>query len=143
MRSLVTTYGLTGTHLDEKVRSNDGFQMQQLYTHTHTHTPLLSHEQVGSMTVLETFNLAAQADSKTRQEISERPMLSGAIIGLDPHNTTVMNHIFWPWLECAAKDGCYNPPGSNKKNHRQDQSALSKSTADKRMRLLLAALDMG
>jgi len=39
-------------------------------------------------------------------------------------NSLVTNHVLACWLKCALNLDCIAPPGSNKSNHRQDQTAL-------------------
>lgn len=56
---------------------------------------------------------------------SHTPMYSGNIVVFDAKNDTIVNRVVTPWADCARKIECIAPPGSSRKNHRQDQSALS------------------
>ena len=50
---------------------------------------------------------------------------SGGHFFVDFSNSTAVNLIFKPYLQCAYTMKCISPKGSNRKNHRQDQAALS------------------
>ena len=52
-------------------------------------------------------------------------MGSGGITLIDVHNDFVYENVIVPWKDCALEEDCIAPPGSSRKNHRQDQSALS------------------
>ena len=49
---------------------------------------------------------------------------NGAYIGF-AKNAPAYKTVLVPWYECALKKSCIGPQGSNRSNHRQDQSALS------------------
>ncbi|KAI8067552.1 hypothetical protein BC940DRAFT_333567 [Gongronella butleri] len=50
---------------------------------------------------------------------------NGAIFGLDAANKTIMDEFIEPWYQCGLDRNCIAPPGSSRKNHRQDQAALT------------------
>ncbi|CAO3592976.1 unnamed protein product [Absidia cylindrospora] len=50
---------------------------------------------------------------------------NGAAVGFDTTNTTIVNDIMIPWYLCGKDKNCIAPPGSSRKNHRQDQAALT------------------
>lgn len=50
---------------------------------------------------------------------------SGGIVLIDVNNDRIVNEIIKPWSKCAQVRECIAPAGSSRKNHRQDQSALS------------------
>lgn len=50
--------------------------------------------------------------------------LNGACISVDYNNLQVKN-VIKKWSDCAKNKDCIAPEGSSRKNHRQDQSALS------------------
>eukprot|EP00039_Didymoeca_costata_P006474 m.90534 g.90534 ORF g.90534 m.90534 type:complete len:363 (+) comp13271_c0_seq4:63-1151(+) len=49
---------------------------------------------------------------------------NGAILGFS-HDSRAYHEILVPWVSCALVKECIAPTGSNKSNHRQDQSVLS------------------
>lgn len=53
-----------------------------------------------------------------------RPNLNGAIVGFDP-DSEVGKNLLTIWRSCANDKFCIAPEGSNRSNHRQDQSALT------------------
>ena len=53
-----------------------------------------------------------------------RPNLNGAIVGFDP-DSEVGKNLLTKWRSCANDKFCIAPEGSNRSNHRQDQSALT------------------
>ena len=53
-------------------------------------------------------------------------MCNGAIIGIaNNHPRDPVNKIVVPWVRCAMNRSCIAPAGSSRKNHRQDQAALT------------------
>ncbi|ORX60423.1 hypothetical protein DM01DRAFT_1342905 [Hesseltinella vesiculosa] len=50
---------------------------------------------------------------------------NGAVFGLDASNQTIMDTIIEPWYQCGLDKNCIAPPGSSRKNHRQDQAVLT------------------
>ena len=50
---------------------------------------------------------------------------SGGHFFVDFSNTTAVNLIFKPYLQCAYTMKCITPKGTNRKNHRQDQAGLT------------------
>ena len=55
----------------------------------------------------------------------DKPMCNGAIIGFSLNHTDVYSTIVVTWSHCALVKSCIAPFGSSRKNHRQDQAALS------------------
>ena len=51
-------------------------------------------------------------------------MCNGALVGFKK-DTPAYKKIFVPWVDCAWTKQCIAPKGSDRTNHRQDQSALS------------------
>ena len=47
------------------------------------------------------------------------------VVGIRRSDATVAEHIVRRWHQCALQRCCIAPEGSNKTNHRQDQTALS------------------
>ncbi|KAJ8035356.1 hypothetical protein HOLleu_22555 [Holothuria leucospilota] len=41
------------------------------------------------------------------------------------NSTTIQSKLMQPWLHCALEQTCIAPPGSSRRNHRQDASAIS------------------
>ncbi|KAI8338598.1 hypothetical protein BC941DRAFT_423320 [Chlamydoabsidia padenii] len=50
---------------------------------------------------------------------------NGAAIGFDTTNKTIVDDIIIPWYHCGLDKNCIAPPGSSRKNHRQDQAVLT------------------
>ncbi|CAO3592939.1 unnamed protein product [Absidia cylindrospora] len=50
---------------------------------------------------------------------------NGAVFGLDARNQTIVDTIIKPWYQCGLDQNCIAPIGSSRKNHRQDQAALT------------------
>ncbi|ORZ14010.1 hypothetical protein BCR42DRAFT_438949 [Absidia repens] len=50
---------------------------------------------------------------------------NGAAVGFDTTNSTIVDDIIIPWYQCGLDKNCIAPPGSSRKNHRQDQAALT------------------
>ena len=50
---------------------------------------------------------------------------SGGHFFVDFSNTTAVNHIFKPYLQCVYTMKCVTPKGTHRRNHRQDQAALT------------------
>ncbi|KAF7721881.1 hypothetical protein EC973_003977 [Apophysomyces ossiformis] len=50
---------------------------------------------------------------------------NGAAAGFDLRNKAVVNNIIIPWYECGLDKDCIAPPGSSRRNHRQDQAVLT------------------
>ena len=51
--------------------------------------------------------------------------LNAAILGFDTTSDVILENIMNPWIECCQEFDCIQPPGANRKNHRQDQSILT------------------
>ena len=51
-------------------------------------------------------------------------MCNGAFVGFSRASPTY-EQVFRPWFACSMDLGCLAPPGADRANHRQDQSALS------------------
>jgi len=49
---------------------------------------------------------------------------NGGVVGFCTGSRAV-EEVLRPWVACALDAGCISPPGSTRRNHRQDQSALS------------------
>lgn len=56
--------------------------------------------------------------------MSERPMCDAARVGIK-YGTYGYYTIALPWAKCASIRECIAPIGTDRKNHRQDQAALS------------------
>ncbi|KAG0175977.1 hypothetical protein DFQ29_006714, partial [Apophysomyces sp. BC1021] len=50
---------------------------------------------------------------------------NGAAIGFDADNQSVVENMIMPWYECGLQKQCIAPPGSSRRNHRQDQAVLT------------------
>ena len=50
--------------------------------------------------------------------------LNGALIGFNP-NHSLTSRLIQEWYQCALTEECISPFGSSRKNHRQDQAALT------------------
>ena len=57
-------------------------------------------------------------------EFVDRNMFCGGVVGIDPTSAQSVA-LIRQWSECAHSPACIAPPGSNRSNHRQDQSVLS------------------
>ena len=63
--------------------------------------------------------------------LSDRPNVDATLIGFATGHRSaavrerVYRDIVQPWKACAMTKECIAPPGSSRKNHRQDQAALS------------------
>ena len=66
--------------------------------------------------MLEHYNVSA--------DIRKKSNLNGAIVAF-ACSYPEANYLLHAWVECAQNKDCIAPPGSNRKNHRQDQAALS------------------
>ncbi|KAL9655676.1 hypothetical protein ABK040_002336 [Willaertia magna] len=75
---------------------------------------------VGELTHEGTFN----ALGLKRAEYNNKVMCSGGIQGYIKDSYAYTN-VLLPALECAKKEECIAPPGSDLSNHRQDQSVFS------------------
>ncbi|KAI8377553.1 uncharacterized protein BYT42DRAFT_593796 [Radiomyces spectabilis] len=58
-------------------------------------------------------------------EYGKKANCNGAAIGFDVDNKTVVDSLILPWYKCGLEKRCIAPPGSSRKNHRQDQAALT------------------
>jgi hypothetical protein len=57
-------------------------------------------------------------------DLLTKPNRNGAIVGIQSgHNGT--SELAASWRRCALDPACIAPPGSNRKNHRQDQAVLT------------------
>ncbi|KAF7731878.1 hypothetical protein EC973_007709 [Apophysomyces ossiformis] len=59
------------------------------------------------------------------KDYAEKINCNGAAIGFDADNQTVVDTMILPWYECGLKKDCIAPPGSSRRNHRQDQAVLT------------------
>ncbi|KAI8377746.1 uncharacterized protein BYT42DRAFT_571479 [Radiomyces spectabilis] len=58
-------------------------------------------------------------------EYAKNVNCNGAAVGFDARNQTIVDTMIIPWYECGLNKRCIAPPGSSRKNHRQDQAALT------------------
>jgi len=56
---------------------------------------------------------------------TQQPICSAGILLIHVKNKTIVDRVIQPWMNCALVKECIGPTGSNRTNHRQDQSALS------------------
>ncbi|KAI8342260.1 hypothetical protein BC941DRAFT_412280 [Chlamydoabsidia padenii] len=61
----------------------------------------------------------------SRQEFASMENCNGAALGFDADNPKVVETLIQPWYECALNKNCIAPKGSSRRNHRQDQTAIS------------------
>ena len=59
------------------------------------------------------------------RSIKDRSSCNGANLFFDYWNHTVMTNVVYPYVKCSYTRKCIAPKGSNKRNHRQDQSIIS------------------
>jgi hypothetical protein len=57
-------------------------------------------------------------------KFDDEPNCNGAVVGF-VRNSVAHDKIFLPWYACALEKKCIAPAGSSRKNHRQDQAALT------------------
>ncbi|KAI9023696.1 hypothetical protein CLU79DRAFT_747776 [Phycomyces nitens] len=50
---------------------------------------------------------------------------NGAALGFNADDPRILKEIIDPWYKCGLDLGCIAPAGSSRRNHRQDQSAIS------------------
>ncbi|KAI8079735.1 uncharacterized protein BX664DRAFT_341345 [Halteromyces radiatus] len=50
---------------------------------------------------------------------------NGAALGFDADNPKIVEDLIQPWYDCALNKNCIAPKGSSRRNHRQDQTAIS------------------
>jgi hypothetical protein len=51
--------------------------------------------------------------------------IQSGIVGMSSRHENVVELIMKPWLDCANVEECIAPSGSDKSNHRQDQTVLN------------------
>ncbi|CAO3589059.1 unnamed protein product [Absidia cylindrospora] len=61
----------------------------------------------------------------SRKEYAHMENCNGAALGFDADNKQVVDTLINPWYECALNKDCIAPKGSSRRNHRQDQTAIS------------------
>ncbi|CAO3599470.1 unnamed protein product [Absidia cylindrospora] len=61
----------------------------------------------------------------SRKEYAKMENCNGAAIGFDADNPKIVETLIQPWYECALDKNCIAPKGSSRRNHRQDQTAIS------------------
>ncbi|KAI8335070.1 hypothetical protein BC941DRAFT_454051 [Chlamydoabsidia padenii] len=61
----------------------------------------------------------------SRREYAMMENCNGAALGFDADNQMVVDQLITPWYECALNKNCIAPKGSSRRNHRQDQTAIS------------------
>jgi hypothetical protein len=61
----------------------------------------------------------------SRQEYAKMENCNGAALGFDADNAKVVETLIQPWYDCALNKNCIAPKGSSRRNHRQDQTAIS------------------
>lgn len=64
------------------------------------------------------------AELDVAEELLDRRMFSGGVVGVDPTSTEAAA-LIRRWAESAHSLACIAPPGSSRSNHRQDQSIMS------------------
>lgn len=69
-------------------------------------------------------HIKTQIYLKSSKKVLQRKNLSGACIALNCNDCRA-SKIINSWRDCALEKECIAPEGSNRKNHRQDQAALS------------------
>ncbi|ORX48577.1 hypothetical protein DM01DRAFT_1338635, partial [Hesseltinella vesiculosa] len=61
----------------------------------------------------------------SRKDYATLENCNGAAIGFDADNREIVETLIDPWHQCALDKDCIAPKGSSRKNHRQDQTAIS------------------
>jgi hypothetical protein len=61
----------------------------------------------------------------SRREYAMMENCNGAALGFDADNPKVVDTLIQPWYDCALNKNCIAPKGSSRRNHRQDQTAIS------------------
>ena len=61
----------------------------------------------------------------SRRKYGKYPNSNAGICGFDTSSETVMTRYLLKWYKCALVQKCIIPNGSSRRNHRQDQAALS------------------
>lgn len=56
---------------------------------------------------------------------TDKKMCNGAIVGFSSNHTDIYQQLVVTWSACALVKSCIAPPGSSRRNHRQDQAVLS------------------
>ena len=59
------------------------------------------------------------------RSIKDKRSCNGANLFFDYWNNTVMTNVVYPYVKCSYTKRCIDPNGSNRRNHRQDQSIIS------------------
>lgn len=64
--------------------------------------------------------------SKQQEKIDQLPLeIQSGIVGVSSTHQHIVDMIIKPWAECARQPECIAPEGSDKSNHRQDQTVLN------------------
>ncbi|KAI8975775.1 hypothetical protein BDF20DRAFT_945290, partial [Mycotypha africana] len=71
------------------------------------------------------FEYYGEDAATAKVKYSKNHNCNGAALGFDTNNSTIMDELITPWYECGLNKNCIAPPGSSRKNHRQDQAALT------------------
>jgi hypothetical protein len=79
---------------------------------------------VSSGTVAQWTHPGTLAYLRAPEALRKRPNRNGAIVGFNPAQAGIIEMVEC-WKECALDPRCIAPAGSNRSNHRQDQSVLS------------------
>ena len=70
--------------------------------------------------------LAALGISPRDAALLDGPNCNAAVVGFGPGNETATSlELLREWRACAMSEACIAPEGSSRKNHRQDQAALT------------------
>lgn len=71
------------------------------------------------------LNISTTVPPHLKFKLLQSPMCNGAIIGVRYNHPVGHHKIFSNYFSCSLVESCIAPPGSNRNNHRQDQSALT------------------
>lgn len=96
-------------HVPNTIRKNDGFWSPS------------SSKTIGVWThpgMLDYYNVKGE-------DYNHFSNCNGAVFGVDAGNQTIVDTMIVPWFNCGLDKNCIAPPGSSRKNHRQDQAALT------------------
>ena len=81
---------------------------------------------VGVLTHDSTYQFIEEMGWKTNvRSIKDKRSCNGANLFFDYWNNTVMTNVVYPYVKCSYTKRCIDPNGSNRRNHRQDQSIIS------------------